>query len=147
MPQSMHLCLQSFATRMSDQAYLVQYPYSSPDCRSHVPLASQSRLCRIMQGYGITYSAFGYGNETVLCNDPHLTPWTDLDNVEVNQQAVEKSNSSVKECRIGPWVFPIQVTNSFLPKGLCEGFPEALSCSIRVLWCLDMRCFLVVRRL
>ena len=66
----------------------------------------------------MTYSAFGYGNETVLCNDPHLTPWTDLDNTEVNQQAERKSNTSVRECRIGPWVFPIQVTKDFLPKGL-----------------------------
>lgn len=64
------------------------------------------------------YSAFGYGNETVLCNDPHLTPWTDLDDAEANQQAVKKINTLVKECRIGPWVFPIQVTSEFLPKGL-----------------------------
>lgn len=64
------------------------------------------------------YSAFGYGNETVLCNDPHLTPWTDLDDTEVNQQALKKINTLVKECRIGPWVFPIQVTSDFLPKGL-----------------------------
>ena len=66
----------------------------------------------------MTYSAFGYGNETVLCNDPHLTPWSDLDDAEVNQQAENKSNISVKECRIGPWLFPIQITKGFLPKGL-----------------------------
>ena len=66
----------------------------------------------------MTYSAFGYGNETVLCNDPHLTPWSDLDDAEVNQQADNNSNISVKECRIGAWVFPIQITKGFLPKGL-----------------------------
>ncbi|KAL3145359.1 hypothetical protein ABBQ38_001613 [Trebouxia sp. C0009 RCD-2024] len=69
-----------------------------------------------LQGYGITYSAFGYGNETVLCNDPHPTPWTDLNDAEVNQEAADKGNVSVRICRIGPWVFPIQVTTSFLPK-------------------------------
>lgn len=73
-----------------------------------------------MQGYGITHSAFGYGNETVLCNDPHPTPWSNLDDAEVNQEASDKGNVRVRICRIGPWVFPIQITTSFLPKGWCE---------------------------
>ncbi|KAL0024778.1 hypothetical protein WJX79_006125 [Trebouxia sp. C0005] len=68
-------------------------------------------------GYTMVHSAFGYGNETVLCNDPHALPYTSLDDTEAVEVAVKKSNISVKICRIGPWVFPVEVTTCFLPEG------------------------------
>ena len=66
----------------------------------------------------MVHSAFGYGNETVLCNDPHALPYTSLDDAEAVEAAVKKSNISVKICRIGPWAFPVEVTTCFLPKGV-----------------------------
>jgi len=75
-------------------------------------------VCFVMQGYTMVHSAFGYGNETVLCNDPHALPYTSLDDAEAVELAVKKSNISVKICRIGPWVFPVEVTTCFLPKGV-----------------------------
>ena len=72
----------------------------------------------MLQGYTMVHSAFGYGNETVLCNDPHAQPYTSLDDAEAVEDAVKKSNISVKICRVGPWVFPIELTTRFLPKGL-----------------------------
>lgn len=65
----------------------------------------------------MTHSAYGYGNETVLCNDPHANPLTDLDNADLVQKAWDRTNIDIKICRIGPWVFPIEVTTCFLPKG------------------------------
>ena len=70
-----------------------------------------------LQGYSMMHSAYGYGNETVLCNDPHANPFTDLDDAELVQQALDRNNIDIKICRIGPWVFPIEVTTCFLPKG------------------------------
>ena len=66
----------------------------------------------------MVHSAFGYGNETVLCNDPHAQPYTCLDDTEAVEHARNSSNIHVKICRIGPWVFPVEVTTRFLPKGM-----------------------------
>ena len=78
----------------------------------------KATVCFEVQGYTMVHSAFGYGNETVLCNDPHALPYTSLDDTEAVEVAVKKSNISVKICRIGPWVFPVEVTTCFLPKGV-----------------------------
>ena len=85
---------------------------------SALAYGSETVLCFVMQGYTMVHSAFGYGNETVLCNDPHALPYTSLDDAEAVELAVKKSNISVKICRIGPWVFPVEVTTCFLPKGV-----------------------------
>ena len=74
-------------------------------------------LCT-MQGCTVVHSAFGYGNETVLCNDPHSQPFTDLDNCEAVEKARSASNTCVMMCRIGPWMFPVEVTTCFLPAGM-----------------------------
>lgn len=70
-----------------------------------------------MQGYRLVHSAFGYGNATVLANDPHEQPFTSLDNPQAVEEAREKSNTSVKCFRIGPWTFPVEVTLRQLPAG------------------------------
>ena len=75
----------------------------------------------------MVHSAFGYGNATALCNDPHSQPFTNLDDGEAVKEARAKSNIQVKICRIGPWVFPIEVTTRFLPKGdTDQGLPTAM---------------------
>lgn len=66
----------------------------------------------------MVHSGFGYGNETALCNDPHALPYSNLDDTEAVEDAVQRSNIGVKICRIGPWVFPIEVTTRFLPGGM-----------------------------
>lgn len=78
---------------------------------------SAAKTSRWSEGYSMTHSAYGYGNETVLCNDPHANPLTDLDNADLVQKAWDRTNIDIKICRIGPWVFPIEVTTCFLPKG------------------------------
>ncbi|DBA86659.1 TPA: hypothetical protein ACH3X1_005123 [Trebouxia sp. C0004] len=82
-----------------------------------VVTVTQGQTSMWSAGYTMVHSAFGYGNETVLCNDPHALPYTSLDDTEAVEVAVQKSNISVKICRIGPWVFPVEVTTCFLPKG------------------------------
>ena len=71
----------------------------------------------MLQGYRLVHSAYGYGNETVLANDPHEQPLTGLDNPLAVARAQEKSNTCVKCFRIGPWVFPIELTLKPLSAG------------------------------
>ena len=72
-----------------------------------------------LQGYQLIHSAFGYGNETALANDPHEQPYTSLDDPAAVGQAEACSNTCVKTFRIGPWVFPVELTLRPVKRGRC----------------------------
>lgn len=107
--------------------YAVDAPMFCPDWMAEGPVCTKATKKRKVaaggkaaiwsEGCTVVHSAFGYGNETVLCNDPHSQPFTDLDNCEAVEKARSASNTCVMMCRIGPWMFPVEVTTCFLPAG------------------------------
>lgn len=84
---------------------------------SSMPQYFHGSAVHVWQGYRLVHSAYGYGNETVLANDPHEQPFGGLDNPQAVERARQKSNTCVKCFRIGPWVFPIELTLKPLSAG------------------------------